>query len=282
MWDDGSCLVLWKVSDALALGGVGPRGLGKGLSRVPSSSRPDPRSSCCIFARQGHRRCLYPRGPGTCPPGGAGGAARGSGWMGGTARGAGLWVGFSLLFVSGQMAGAAGGRECAPRRRQRDHPPLIPAGGTSQCASENSPASPGSCASTRWWRRKRRLSRPARARRGCRRPQLVEAAGDETAVDQIRRTCVPGRRRGFEDLVGAAQFPVLCFQLADMSLLIADRAALIAPVLLHSAPRCATPVGGPLARPPIRVKASRRVNVSARTSTTNCIARSRSSVGHFL
>lgn len=113
-------------------------------------------------------------------------------------------------------------------------------------------------------------------------PQLVEAAGDETAVDQIRRTCVPGRRRGFEDLVGAAQFPVLCFQLADMSLLIADRAALIAPVLLHSAPRCATPVGGPLARPPIRVKAPRRVNVSARASTTNRIASSRSSIGHFL
>ena len=35
MWGDGSCLVLWKVSDALALGGAGPRGLGKGLSRVP-------------------------------------------------------------------------------------------------------------------------------------------------------------------------------------------------------------------------------------------------------
>lgn len=85
-----------------------------------------------------------------------------------------------------------------------------------------------------------------------------------------------------KDLIGAARLPVLCFQLADMSLLIADRAALIAPVLLHSAPRCATPVGGPLARPPIRVKASRRVNVSARTSTTNCIARSRRSVGHFL
>ena len=81
-------------------------------------------------------------------------------------------------------------------------------------------------------------------------PQLVEAAGDETAVDQIRGTRVPGRRRGFEDLIGVAQLPVLCFQLADMSLLIADVAALIAPVLLHSAPRCATPVGGPLARPP--------------------------------
>ena len=113
-------------------------------------------------------------------------------------------------------------------------------------------------------------------------PQLVEATGDETAVDQIRRTCVPGRRRGFEDLIGAAQLPVRCFQLADMSLLIADRAALIAPVLLHSAPRCATPVGGPLARPPIRVKASRRVNVSARASATNRITRSRSSIGHFL
>ena len=80
-------------------------------------------------------------------------------------------------------------------------------------------------------------------------PQPVEATGDEMAVDQIRRTRVPGRRRGFEDLIGAAQLPVLCFQLADMRLLIADRAALIAPALLHSAPRCATPVGGPLARP---------------------------------
>ena len=113
-------------------------------------------------------------------------------------------------------------------------------------------------------------------------PQLVEAAGDETAVDQIRRTCVPGRRRGFEDLIGATQLPVLCFQLADMSLLIADLAVLIAPALLHSAPRCATPVGGPLARPPIRVKASRRANVSARTSTTNRVARSHGSIGHFL
>lgn len=54
---------------------------------------------------------------------------------------------------------------------------------------------------------------------------------------------------GFEDLIGAARLPVRCFQLADMCLLIADVAALIVPALLHSAPRCATPVGGPLARP---------------------------------
>ena len=52
-----------------------------------------------------------------------------------------------------------------------------------------------------------------------------------------------------KDLIGAARLPVLCFQLADMCLLIGDVAALIAPALLHSAPRCATPVGGPLVRP---------------------------------
>ena len=113
-------------------------------------------------------------------------------------------------------------------------------------------------------------------------PQLVESTDDETAVDQIRRIRVPGRRRGFEGLIGAAQFPVLCFQLADMSLLIADVAALIAPALLHSAPRCAMLCGRAPSPPPIRVKAPRRVNVSARASTTNRVARSRSSIGHFL
>ena len=35
------------------------------LSRVPSSSRPARWSSGCAFARWGHRRCLYPCGPGT-------------------------------------------------------------------------------------------------------------------------------------------------------------------------------------------------------------------------
>ena len=40
------------------------------LSRVPSSSRPARRSSGCVFARWGHRRCLYPCGPGTLGPGG--------------------------------------------------------------------------------------------------------------------------------------------------------------------------------------------------------------------
>ena len=283
MWGDGSCLVLWKVSDALALGGVGPRGLRKGLSRVPSSSRPARRSSCCIFARQGHRRCLYPRGPGTCPPGGAGGAARGSGWVGGTARG-GRGCGSGSLFSSCParwlVQPGAGStphdivnviiRLWSPRVGQ-----VSARQGTHLPAQDPAPAHIGDEGN----------ADPAdlRAHVGdVGDPQLVEATGDETAVDQIRRTRVPGRRRGFEDLIGAAQLSVLCFQLADMSLLIADRAALIAPALLHSAPRCATPVGGPLARPPIRVKAPRRVNVSARTPTTNCIARSRSSVGHFL
>ena len=70
MWGAGSCLVLWKVSDAVALGGRARGGWVRVLSRVPSSSCPARRSSGCIFARQGHRRCLYPRGPGTRPPGG--------------------------------------------------------------------------------------------------------------------------------------------------------------------------------------------------------------------
>ena len=101
------------------------------LSRVPSSSCPARRSSGCIFARQGHRRCLYPRGPGTRPPGGwvrgRWGSSRvsvrwghrrclyprepGTAWVGGVeppgglVRGLGLWAGSSPLF-----AWFAGGR----------------------------------------------------------------------------------------------------------------------------------------------------------------------------
>ena len=54
------CLILWKVSDALALGGAGLRGLGKGLSRVPSSSRPARRSSGCVSTVG---LCVRPVGP---------------------------------------------------------------------------------------------------------------------------------------------------------------------------------------------------------------------------
>ena len=36
------------------------------------SSRPARWSSGCVFARRGHRRCLYPAAPGTCAPGRAG------------------------------------------------------------------------------------------------------------------------------------------------------------------------------------------------------------------
>ena len=70
MWGSGSRLVLWKMCDAVALGGRARGGWVRVLSRVPSSSRPARRSSGCIFARWGHRRCLYPRGLGTRPPGG--------------------------------------------------------------------------------------------------------------------------------------------------------------------------------------------------------------------
>ena len=197
--------------------------------------------------------------------------------------GAGLWVGFSLLFVSGQMGLVQPGAGSTPhdivnvitRLSSPQVGQVSARQGTHLPAQDPAPAHVGGEGN----------ADPAdlRAHVGdVGDPQLVEAAGDEMAVDQIRRTCVPGRRRGFEDLIGAAQLPVLCFQLADMSLLIADVAALIAPALLRSAPRCATPVGGPLARPPIRVKAPRHANVSARTSTTNRIARFRSSIGHFL
>ena len=61
MWGAGSCLVLWKVSDAVALGGRARGGWVRVLSRVPSSSCPARRSSGGVFARWGHRRCLYPR-----------------------------------------------------------------------------------------------------------------------------------------------------------------------------------------------------------------------------
>ena len=308
MWGDGSCLVLWKVSDALALGGVGPRGLRKGLSRVPSSSRPARRSSCCIFARQGHRRCLYPHGPGTSPvrrpgprPTGCVSARQGyrrclypcglgTARVGGMEPPGGRFAGWVVGCGSGSLFSSCPARWLVqPGAGSTPHDivnviirlwsprvgQVSARQGTHLPAQDPAPAHIGDEGN----------ADPAdlRAHVGdVGDPQLVEATGDETAVDQIRRTRVPGRRRGFEDLIGAAQLSVLCFQLADMSRLIADRAALIAPALLHSAPRCATPVGGPLARPPIRVKAPRRVNVSARTPTTNCIARSRSSVGHFL
>ena len=80
-------------------------------------------------------------------------------------------------------------------------------------------------------------------------PQLVESTDDETAVTRSAGHASQGADVVLKDLIGAARLPVLCFQLADMCLLIADVAALIAPALLHSAPGCATPVGGPLARP---------------------------------
>ena len=133
------------------------------------SSRPARWSSGCVFARRGHRRCLYPAareharpagrawppgfGPGlwsgrvgvagrvlfslrvqpggrraVCSPGGAidvvytprpgtlrarpGGRGRRGSGRGSGAAGLGLWVGFSPLFVSGQIAGAAGARGC--------------------------------------------------------------------------------------------------------------------------------------------------------------------------
>ena len=190
MWGDGSCLVPWKVSDALALGGVGPRGLGKGLSRVPSSSRPDPRSSCCIFARQGHRRCLYPRGPGTCPPGVRAGWAEPPG-----GRGCGSGSLFSSCPARWLVQPGAGSTPhdivnviiclSSPRvgqvsaRRGTHLPAQDPApahvGGEGDAGSVGLRAHVGDVGD----------------------PQLVEAVGDEMAVDQIRRTRVPRRRRGF-------------------------------------------------------------------------------------
>ena len=53
------------LANGSAVGGAARGGWVRVLSRVPSSSRPARRSSGRVFARRGHRRCLYPCGPGT-------------------------------------------------------------------------------------------------------------------------------------------------------------------------------------------------------------------------
>ena len=122
------------LANGSAVGGWARGGWVRVLSRVPSSSRPARRSSGCVFARQGHRRCLYSRGPGTLGPGGRkrrsrravhspGGAidvvytpaARNTRVGGmetpwGRARGVGLWAGASPLvaWFAGVLLGPVG------------------------------------------------------------------------------------------------------------------------------------------------------------------------------